>query len=56
MQPLGDCGDTERDTLRSLRNMGVTHTGVTPMNQGFPDPAAHIDAIRRYCDSVASNP
>ena len=54
MQPLGDCGDTERDALRSLRDMGVTHTGVSTMNQGFPDPAAHIDAIKRYWDSVAS--
>ena len=54
MQPLGDCGDAERDHLKSLRDMGVTHTAVTTMNHGLADPAAHVEAIKRYWDSVAS--
>ena len=54
MQPLGDLGDAELDRLKSLRDMGVTHTAVMTMNHGLPEPAAHVEAIRRYWDSVAS--
>ena len=54
MQPLGDCGGTELDRLKSLRDMGVTHTAVTTMSRGLSEPAAHVDAIKRYWDAVAS--
>ena len=54
IQPLGDCGSAELDRLKSLRDMGVTHTSVMTMNYGFAKPAAHIDAIGRYWDAVAS--
>ena len=54
MQPLGRCGPAELDRLRSLRDIGVTHTAVTTMSQGLSAPAAHVDAIGRYWDSVAS--
>ena len=54
MQPMGDCGAAERDRLKSLRDMGVTHTAVITMNHGLPEPAAHVEAIKRYWDSVAS--
>ena len=54
MQPLGDCGVAELDRLKSLRDMGVTHTAVTTMSHRLSKPAAHVDAIKRYWDSVAS--
>ena len=52
IQPLGDCGSAELDRLKSLRDMGVTHTSVITMNHGFDEPTGHVDAIRRYWDAV----
>ncbi|MDE0453031.1 MAG: LLM class F420-dependent oxidoreductase [Gammaproteobacteria bacterium] len=54
IQPMGDCGGAELDRLKSLRDMGVTHTSVITMSHGLAGPSDHIDAIRRYWDSVAS--
>lgn len=54
MQPLGSCGDKELERVKSLAGMGVTHTAVITMNHGLEGPAAHVDAIRRYWDNVAS--
>ena len=54
MQPMGEAGTKELDRLKSLQDMGVTHTAVMTMNQGLPDPSAHVDAIARYWDEVAS--
>ena len=54
MQPLGDAQAKELDRLKSLVDLGVTHTAVVTMNQGLADPSAHIDAIKRYWDEVAS--
>ncbi len=54
MQPMGDAGAKELDRLKSLADMGVTHTAVITMNQGLADPVAHVDAISRYWDQVAS--
>lgn len=54
MQLLGDCGGKELDRLKALADMGVTHTAVITMNQGLAGPAAHMDAVRRYWDNVAS--
>ena len=54
MQPLGDYGVAELDRLKSLRDMGVTHTAVSTMSCGLSEPAAHINAIKRYWDTVAS--
>ncbi|MDE0693255.1 MAG: LLM class F420-dependent oxidoreductase, partial [Gammaproteobacteria bacterium] len=54
MQPLGDAGDKELDRLKSLEDLGVTHSAVVTMNQGLAGPSEHADAIRRYWDQVAS--
>ena len=54
MQPMGEAGPKELDRIRSLEDMGVTHMAVTTMNEGLADPAAHLDAISRYWDQVAS--
>ena len=54
MQPLGDCGEKERDRIKQLQDLGVSHTAVVTMNQDLDSPAAHADAIRRYWDEVAS--
>ncbi|MCY3817752.1 MAG: hypothetical protein OXH52_00080 [Gammaproteobacteria bacterium] len=54
IQPMGDCGGAELDRLKSLRDMGVTHASVITMSHGLSEPSDHIDAIRRYWDSVAS--
>ena len=54
MQPLGDAGDKELDRLKSLEDLGVTHSAVVTMNQGLGGSGEHADAIRRYWDQVAS--
>ena len=54
MQPLADAGDKELDRLKSLEDLGVTHSAVVTMNQGLAGPGEHADAIRRYWDQVAS--
>ena len=54
MQPLGDFGDKELDRLKSLEDLGVTHSAAVTMNQGLSGPNEHADAIRRYWDQVAS--
>ena len=54
MQPLGDAGDKELDRLKSLEDLGLTHSAVVTMNQGLAGPSEHADAIRRYWDQVAS--
>ncbi len=54
MQPMGDAGPKELDRIKSLADLGVTHTAVITMNQGLADPAGHVDAISRYWDQVAS--
>ena len=54
MQPLADAGDKELDRLKSLEDLGVTHSAVVTMNQGLSGPSVHVDAIRRYWDQVAS--
>ncbi len=54
MQPLGNAGPKELDRLKSLADMGVTHTAVITMNAGLSQPADHVDAIARYWDGVAS--
>ena len=54
MQPMGDAGPKELDRIKSLVDLGVTHTAVITMNQGLADPAGHVDAISRYWDQVAS--
>ena len=54
MQPMGEAGQKELDRIRSLEDLGVTHTAVITMNQGLTDPANHVDAISRYWDQVAS--
>ena len=53
MQPMGEAGPKELDRIRSLQDLGVTHTAVITMNQGL-GPADHVDAIARYWDEVAS--
>ena len=53
MQPMGEAGPKELDRIRALEDLGVSHTAVITMNQGL-DPAAHVDAISRYWDQVAS--
>ena len=54
MQPMGEAGTKELDRLKSLQDMGVSHTAVMTMNQDLADPSAHVDAIARYWDAVAS--
>lgn len=53
-QPLGDSGSKELDQVKSLTDMGVTHSSVITMNAGLSTPDAHIDAIKKYWDNVAS--
>ena len=54
MTPLGEFGDKELDRLKSLEDLGVTHSAAVTMNQGLSGPHEHADAIRRYWDQVAS--
>lgn len=42
------------DQVKSLQDKGVTHVAMVTMNQQLPDPAAHIDAISRARDMLAS--
>lgn len=49
--PLGDASSKQLDQLKSLRDMGVTHSAVVTMNVGLT-PREHIDAIRRYRDAT----
>jgi probable F420-dependent oxidoreductase len=44
----------EVDKLRLLESLGVTHVAVVTMNQELPNPEAHIDAIKRARDTLAS--
>lgn len=55
MHPMGAAGQKELDRIKSLEDLGVTHTAVTTMNEGLTDPAAHVDAISRYWDRVGSH-
>lgn len=53
-QPLGGSGQNELDQVKSLIDLGATHSSVITMNAGLNTPDAHIDAIKRYWDNVAS--
>ena len=53
-QPLGGSGQNELDRVKSLIDLGATHSSVITMNVGLNTPDAHIDAIKRYWDNVAS--
>lgn len=55
MHPMGAAGQKELDRIKSLEDLGVTHTAVTTMNEGLTDPVAHVDAISRYWDEVGSH-
>ena len=49
----GDAGKT-RERIERLQAVGATHAAAVTMNVNLPDPQAHIDAIRRFRDNVAS--
>jgi alkanesulfonate monooxygenase SsuD/methylene tetrahydromethanopterin reductase-like flavin-dependent oxidoreductase (luciferase family) len=39
--------------LEAWRDLGATHVGVNTMGSGQTSPRGHIEAIRRFKDSVA---
>jgi probable F420-dependent oxidoreductase len=48
-------GDPDRwqREIAAWRDLGATHAAVNTMRAGLPNPAAHIDAIRRFHDAAA---
>lgn len=44
--------DEWRREVEGWRAIGATHLAVNTMGAGLPDPAAHIEAIRRFWDAV----
>lgn len=53
MIALGDAGDRQRDQLKRLVDMGVTHSAVVTMNQDLASPDDHIEAIKRFWEIAA---
>ena len=53
MIALGDAGAKQLDQLKTLQDMGVTHSAVVTMNAGL-SPVEHIDAIKRFRDATHS--
>ncbi|MCZ6889379.1 MAG: LLM class F420-dependent oxidoreductase [Gammaproteobacteria bacterium] len=53
MTPLGDASGKQKDRLKSLEDMGVTHSAVVTMNHNLDGPRGHIDAIKRFWDAVS---
>lgn len=45
---------TSLDEIKALEDLGVNHVALVTMNQGLPDPASHIDAIKRSRETLAS--
>ncbi len=41
-------------TLQQWRDLGATYVSVNTMGAGLPSPRAHIDAIRRFKESVGA--
>jgi probable F420-dependent oxidoreductase len=52
MAPLADASDSARNQLKSLLDLGVTHSAVNTMNAGLKNAEEHIDAIKRYRDAI----
>ncbi|MFP6655147.1 MAG: LLM class F420-dependent oxidoreductase [Myxococcota bacterium] len=44
---------TTTEELKRLAALGVTHVAVVTMNQGLPNPQAHIDAIQRSREEMS---
>jgi probable F420-dependent oxidoreductase len=42
----------DRDRVRRLADLGVTHVAVVTMNQGHSGAQAHIDATKRFYDAA----
>lgn len=42
------------DTARAWRELGATHLSFNTMGAGFTSPQQHIDAVRRFHDTVAA--
>ncbi|MBD3648426.1 MAG: LLM class F420-dependent oxidoreductase [Pseudomonadales bacterium] len=54
MTGLGEAGQKQRDQLKRLADMGVTHSAVVTMNHGLGKPEDHIDAIKRFREATQS--
>ena len=54
MAPLADAGNQARDQLKTLQDIGVTHSAVVTMNAGLVGAQQHIDALKRYRDATGS--
>lgn len=52
MVRLESSAERQRDQLKRLEDMGVTHSAIVTMNQDLASPNAHVDAISRFRDSV----
>ena len=49
----GESAEKTRDRIARLEALGATHATVVTMNAKLPSPQAHIDAIRRFRDTLA---
>jgi probable F420-dependent oxidoreductase len=45
-----ESAETWHGQLKAWKEVGATHLGVNTMNAGFNNPAAHLDAIRNFCE------
>ena len=43
------------DEISAWKNLGATHLTINTMKAGFPTPAAHIEAIRRFQRATAAH-
>jgi hypothetical protein len=41
-------------SLEAWRDLGATHVGFNTMNAGIESPRGHIEAIRRFMETVGS--
>ena len=50
---VGDSPERTRERVARLEALGATHATVVTLNAKLPSPQAHIDAIRRFRDTLA---